>query len=615
MKTCSYPFVDLSIVTFNSSEWIEIFFSSLLLQEYPIDRINVLIHDNGSVDDTVQKIDHQKLTCSKQFASFEISASGNIGFGAGHNANIALCASPYFLVSNVDIAFDADAIANAVRIAQVDADDVACWEFRQKPYEHPKLYNPVTLETTWSSSACVLFRREAIVAIGGYEAHLFMYGEDVEISYRLRDRGYRLRYCPKAVCWHYCYSKPRELKPTQFFGNILANALLRLRYGNVTTVLGLFVMFPTLWVMPYPVENKLKGLLKVTSNLIVKAPYFLLTRKKSSLKFSFMRWDYEEARDGAFYEFKKNLDCPPLVSVIVRTYKGRESILREAVQSILNQTYPNIELVIVEDGTEEARPFAEELKENKLLASVQYISIQKAGRCIAGNTGLEYSKGDYLAFLDDDDLLFADHFEVLVNELYSRNDIGAVYALAYEVGTEILSYSPLKYIEHSRQIFYRQKFSRPLLWYKNYIPIQSILFKKALYDQYGGFDVGLENLEDWHLWIRYSLVHDFLLINKTTSLYRVPAKIETATKRQEKLDDYYDVARRKLNDISLPMTLNQVVEYSKELGWQIYVIDVYRSISYKHPLVGTLLRSAYGFYKNSLKPLLRFFIKSRKRKD
>ena len=60
---------------------------------------------------------------------------------------------------------------------------------RQIPYEHPKAYDPVTLDTPWVSGAATLFRREAFEAVGGFDDAIFMYGEDVDLSWRLRARG------------------------------------------------------------------------------------------------------------------------------------------------------------------------------------------------------------------------------------------------------------------------------------------------------------------------------------------------------------------------------------------------------------------------------------------
>ena len=76
--------------------------------------------------------------------------------------------------------------------------NVASWELRQAFSEMPKYYDPVTLETNWSSHACILIKREVYEKVGGYDKNIFMYAEDVEFSYRLRSQGYVLNntsYC------------------------------------------------------------------------------------------------------------------------------------------------------------------------------------------------------------------------------------------------------------------------------------------------------------------------------------------------------------------------------------------------------------------------------------
>ena len=70
-------------------------------------------------------------------------------------------------------------------------------------------------------------------------------------------------------------------------------------------------------------------------------------------------------------------------------------------------------------------------------------------------------------------------------------------------------------------ILKREEFSKEKLQEYNFIPTQSILFKRSLYKEYGGFDEELENLEDWELWKKYSQEYKFKFINKTTSLYRL----------------------------------------------------------------------------------------------
>ena len=225
--TVSFAPLDISVVTYNSSRWLDAFMRSLLAQDYPCDRIRLLVRDNGSTDATVQMFRELAAEHAARFAAIEIDAGDNVGFGRGHNANLARAQAQWLLVTNVDLEFEPVTLTELLGRAAADPADVACWECRQKPYEHPKHYNPVNGDAVWCSSACTLFRVEAMRAIGGYEPKLFLYGEDVEISYRLRDRGWQLRYVPRATVWHFTYEHAAEVKPAQFLGSTLANVLLR----------------------------------------------------------------------------------------------------------------------------------------------------------------------------------------------------------------------------------------------------------------------------------------------------------------------------------------------------------------------------------------------------
>ncbi len=568
--------LDISIVTYNSAKWLDSFFTSLKNQNYPLESINLYITDNSSTDDTYKKLLDMKKLYGESFASIVIEQRTNNGFGAGHNNNIKKAKSDFLLVSNVDLEFEKDALEKIVAFASSDKEDVASWEMRQKPYEHPKYYNPVTLETNWSSSACILFRRSALEEIGGYEEKIFMYGEDVEISYRLRDNGYRLKYFPKAVCWHYTYEVANQVKELQFLGSTSSNVLLRLRYGGIRAIgKGLF-LYMGLFALPKQIESQRWKLLQNLVDIIKKAPYFLRTQKKrKDIHYKFLLWDYEFIRDGAFYAYSNSLDTMPLVSVIVRTCCQRIGYLKEAVESIKNQTYCNIELIVVEDGTNDAKEFVESVQSENI-KEIKYVAMPKAGRCVGGNVGLQNATGNYIVFLDDDDLFFADHIEVLVSELEKHEEFAAVYTSAFQVSTKVISKNPLVYEEKTHDVIYRQPFSRCLMWYNNFIPIQSILFKKSLYDEYGGFDESLDNLEDWNLWTRYSMEHDFKYIEKTTSLYRVPYHEEHTQKRQEELDAYYQKAVEKQRNLKVEMTPADVVACYRELSQSINVMTVSR---------------------------------------
>ena len=599
------PQITLSIVTYNSEKWLAAFFQSLFQQNLPCDQIALCVLDNGSTDNSFAWLSKQQAALSQKFASLSLNQGQNIGFGLGHNFNLALTNTPYFWVTNVDLEFEPDSLTTLLATAQQDSSQafsntsIAAWECRQKPYEHPKDYHPVTGETAWCSSACVLFKTDAIQSVKGYDPLLFLYGEDVELSYRLRRQGYKLKYVPQATVWHYTYEEAAQVKPQQFLGSTLANVLLRCRYGRRHEVIQGFVMFMALFAMKPQFPGMRTKLLGQLWKLIQLAPKYLSSRQKSQETFPFRMWDYAMAREGAFYEYpnaqnsaivqaEKN-NTLPWVSVLVRTMPGRSGKLKEALASVAHQTYARIELVVVEDGGQDvqsAKPHIDALEKSGVIQKIVYRPLAKVGRCEAGNQALAAATGQLCCFLDDDDLFYADHLEVLVNAWLNNTQLGAVYSLAYEVRTEVISEEPWVYKDILHNLIHRQPFNRGVLWHHNYFPIQAVLFQRQLFLDHGGFDTSLDNLEDWNLWVRYSLKNDFELVPKVTSLYRVPNDVNKALQRQSVLDDYYAKAQAKHAELRVELSPTEIIQIAQELSRQSSVVGVPMSLL-KRIVLGT----------------------------
>lgn len=539
------PVIDVSVVTFNSGKWIDGFFESLRAQNYPLSKLNMFFVDNGSSDCTLEALQRWQTLLGQDVAGFDIMEGDNVGFGAGHEKAIRKGRSEYFLVSNVDIVFAKDSITKVVAAALADAKaEVASWELRQAPYEHPKYYDPVTLETNWSSHACVLVRRSAYVEVGGYEREIFMYGEDVELSYRFRSYGYQLKYCPSAVVYHYTYEHEHHIKPIQYTGSTLANAYIRLRYGNLSDRVGGFILQCLLLLRPEPYAGARRDVFRNFGVIFKKARYFMRGKGPSeNCYFPFRGFDYEMIRDGAFWEVGESLADYPLVTVVTRTYKNRGEFLRQSMMSVCNQTYPNIELIVVEDGGSTMSSVVSDFEFPEGM-SVSYYSLDKVGRSVTGNYGLEKAAGKYCMFLDDDDLLFADHVEVLVGALAKNADAVAAYSLALEVGT-VASGVEGQYFEVSHAVppILKQEYDYEVLLDHNYIAIQSLLFQKDLFLQRGGFQTDMSSLEDWNLWLRYGYGNKFVYVPKTTSLFRTPGDPTVRVERHMQLHDAYYIAK------------------------------------------------------------------------
>lgn len=540
--------LDISIVTYNSGKWLVGYFESLINQDYPISMLNIYVTDNGSTDNT---LDICNGFVQKQlFANFHIESKDNLGFGCGHNNNFQYCKSAFILVTNVDLTYEHDSILKLVDFAKNDESITVSWEMRQKPFEHPKIYNPITLETSWSSSACVLLRKSALDKVGGYEPKIFMYGEDVELSWRLRANGYKLKYYPKAVCWHHTYEESK-FKKMQFLGSTLANLYLRARFGTLQQIQDGEAAYCALINSPEGYDGQRKDL---EENFVIyknNYQYFNESGFQNKLDVKFVNtWDYEIIRDGAFYENKPFPQATPLVSVLIRTYKGRSLFLKEAISSVLNQTYHNFEIIIVEDGDNSQQNIVNSFDDCR----IKYFSADKVGRCVTGNIALEKSIGEYCIFLDDDDYFYSDHLEVLVSEILLSDDLTkAVYTSAFEVKTSILKDASANCISYSEnesyKVLIKEKFNHLAILEHNFIPIQTILFARELYEKLGGFEVDLDNLEDWNLWTRYSSICDFIYVDKTTSIYRTPLCVDDYGKRHSGLVSYYDAALLKQDQI------------------------------------------------------------------
>lgn len=536
--------MDLIYVSYNSEKWIKSCFASVLKLDYDLKKISIYVVDNGSADNTIQKLEEFQKISGDQLKEFKIIETGkNLGFGAANNLGEKQGTDDIVCFFNIDTELCPDTLKNLEEDILESEDDVALWELRQFPYEHPKLYDPLTLETTWSSGAAFAMKRSVFDEMKGFDDVIFMYAEDVDLSWRLRSFGYKLHYVPKAVIIHYSYEEAGEVKPNQYVNSIVNNILLRYRFAGPYRIAKGYYQFLKCMVAPAAFPGAKKSLLKGFFRHFKSIPHFLKRdycggQRREVAKFIY--FDYAPIRDGAFYVNERPEEYP-LVSIIVRTC-GRPAVLRETLISLRNQTYPNLEVVVVEDGQE----CADSMIKNEFsdMNILYHTTGEKVGRSKAGNKAMELAHGKYLNFLDDDDLFYADHVEVLVRTL-EKSSNRAAYAFGFETPIEVESREPYVYKVFDYRGVHKTRFDKIELCYHNYIPIQCIMFEKSLFEEYGGLDESLDALEDWDLWVRYSLHTDFDCVAKTTSIYRVPKVRNINEKRQKELDDALVVVREK----------------------------------------------------------------------
>jgi GT2 family glycosyltransferase len=548
--------VDVSLVAFHPDTVLlrELLASLAEPTRAPLRR-NLLVFDNSAAEARLG-VDG---IARDAFARVDVAHSGaNLGFGRGHNANVARGTAPFVLLVNQDCILEPGALEALLEQAERDAPDVAAWEMRQIPYEHPKIYDPLTLETVWVSGAAVLLRRAAFERVGGFEPQLFMYGEDVDLSWRLRADGWRLRYLPKCAVVHHTYREAHEVKPLQVFGGVMASLCLRARYGGFARTLQGFVLLAGEIASRQGFAGRRRGLVATGFEFLKRWRYFAATRVPATARFKphFVGWSYEPRREGAFHPFVSRRDRParahPTVSILIRTL-GRPALLREALWSCAQQTYGPLEIVVIEDGPARSQSVIDEFRDR--LAIRYRATGTPVGRACAGNLAMREATGEWLNFLDDDDVFFADHVEVMV-EAVQRSGLPGAYALAWE----FLDRPDAHRDETLPATRHYQRFDRFVLWHHNYMPIQAVLFHRRLFERHGGFEEDMHQLEDWNLWTRFTLEDDFEFVEKTTSKYRVPARTVVAAERQALLDRAYADAIERQRAMRMTLSPRAVAE-------------------------------------------------------
>lgn len=208
----------------------------------------------------------------------------------------------------------------------------------------------------------------------------------------------------------------------------------------------------------------------------------------------------------------------PLVSIIIPIYNSSLYIAK-ALVSVLKQTYSNIEIIIVDDGsTDKTKDIIDEFIK-KYPDKIHYIRIKHAGLLgVVRNQGLKVVKGEYVAFLDSDDRWVPKKLELQLNIFTKYPNIGLVSSNAHvrknfgEKRTYL--YFPRKKINSGFK-----KIENLLI--DNYIIVSSVMVKRSLIEQIGLFtkNPSLRAIEDYDLWLRLSTITKIYYISQPLVIY------------------------------------------------------------------------------------------------
>jgi len=196
------------------------------------------------------------------------------------------------------------------------------------------------------------------------------------------------------------------------------------------------------------------------------------------------------------------------VSVIIPTY-NRAYFLKEAIDSVLAQTYKDYELIVVDDGSEDETAQIVKQYQNKL----RYIFIPHQGVSRARNIGIQEAKGELIAFLDSDDLWLPQKIEMQVTFFTSHPE--ALVCQTEEIWIRNgLRVNPKKYHLKPSGMIFAPSLKRCL------ISPSAVMMRKRLFDEVGLFDETMPACEDYDLWLRVTAKYPVYLLPQALVIKR-----------------------------------------------------------------------------------------------
>ena len=200
----------------------------------------------------------------------------------------------------------------------------------------------------------------------------------------------------------------------------------------------------------------------------------------------------------------KKLDYKPLISVVIPVYNIGKILLKECLDSILVQTYKNFEICLADDcstNKETIETLKEYEKKNKKIRVVYRTENGHISK--ATNSAINIAKGDFIAFMDDDDVLSPHAFYEVVNALNKNKKLDLIYSDEDKINTNGLRCDP----------HFKPDWSPDTMLSMNYISHLTVV-RKELVDSVGGLAVGFEGAQDYDLYLK--------ITEKTNNIYHIP---------------------------------------------------------------------------------------------
>ncbi|MCL1471489.1 glycosyltransferase [Argonema antarcticum] len=208
----------------------------------------------------------------------------------------------------------------------------------------------------------------------------------------------------------------------------------------------------------------------------------------------------------------------PLISVVIPVYNGEKTV-RETSESVLSQTFKDFELIVINDGsTDKTIEIISRIQDERL----KVFSYPNAGLAASRNRGISLAKGEYISFIDADDMWTPDKLEGQLKALQENPQAAVAYSWSDCIDESSKNFRSGTYLTFNGDVYEN-------LLLTNFVDNGSnALIRKEVFSEVGGFDESLKSGEDWDMWLRLAAKYHFVAVSKPQILYRITASSMSA---------------------------------------------------------------------------------------
>jgi glycosyltransferase involved in cell wall biosynthesis/tetratricopeptide (TPR) repeat protein len=232
----------------------------------------------------------------------------------------------------------------------------------------------------------------------------------------------------------------------------------------------------------------------------------------------------------------------PKVTALISTF-NRPQYLSEAIESIMAQTMPDWELIVLNDGGVDVAHVVEKFADPR----ITYVPDEtNRGAAIRFNQGLRLAKGDYICYLGDDDLFYPNHFAVLSKALDDNPNAGLAYSDLYAASSVSDSKTGRRHTL-DKQMLVSRDFNREFMFHYNHVLHVSLMHRREAALRVGGFDEEVKVLIEWSLNRRLAFLYDFVHAEIPTGEYHMAVfKSDRISVRERRNQESYKHNLRKI---------------------------------------------------------------------